>query len=118
MNFDIKTKKNIIRPVYDYEAANIFPDAFADYQQSLELRADKVHFGFSEDVGCLAEEGCGREARFDKRGCIRINESMLRGISSYSVMQQEATVPLLEDSSYSAGYRHRLPTHSHGMIPT
>lgn len=83
----------------NYAAANTFLDAFASYRQSLGLRANTVDLGLIEDVGYVAEQDTSLELGFDKRQWTPINEAMLRRILTYSIMQQDATVPLNADSS-------------------
>ncbi|KAK4113196.1 hypothetical protein N656DRAFT_730717 [Canariomyces notabilis] len=73
----------------NYAAANAFLDAFASYRRSLGLRANTVDLGAIEDVGYIAEQGNGLEARFDKKQWTPIDEGMLRRIISYSVFQQD-----------------------------
>ncbi|KAI0534837.1 hypothetical protein GGR58DRAFT_519918 [Xylaria digitata] len=95
----------------NYGAANTFLDAFASYRRSLGLRANTVDLGVIEDVGYVAEEGNGLEARFDKRSWVPINESMLRRILSYSIMQQDTTTPLFKDAGTQliTGIAYPLP---------
>lgn len=82
----------------NYAAANTFLDAFASYRQSLGLRANTVDLGLIEDVGYVAEQDSTLEVRFDKRQWTPINESMLRKILTYSILQQEIA-PLNATSS-------------------
>lgn len=82
----------------NYAAANTFLDAFASYRQTLGLRANTVDLGVIEDVGYIAEQDSSLEVRFDKRQWTPINESMLRKILSYSILQQDAISPLNPDS--------------------
>jgi hypothetical protein len=83
----------------NYAAANTFLDAFASYRQTLGLRANTVDLGLIEDVGYVAEQDSGLEVRFDKRQWTPIDETMLRKILTYSILQQDATSPLNADSS-------------------
>ncbi|KAH9985141.1 KR domain-containing protein [Xylariaceae sp. FL0662B] len=83
----------------NYAAANTFLDAFASYRQGLGLRANTVDLGLIEGVGYVAEQDSSLEVRFDKRYWIPINESMLRKILTYSILQQDASVPLNPESS-------------------
>lgn len=76
----------------NYAAANTFLDAFASYRQSQGLCANAVDLGMIVDVGYIAEDENGLEDRFDKSQWIPVNESMLRRILTYSIMQQDATV--------------------------
>lgn len=83
----------------NYAAANTFLDAFAGYRQALGLHANTVDLGVIEDVGYVAEQGTGLEARFDKRQWTPINEGMLRKILTYSILQQDPSAPLNAKSS-------------------
>ncbi|KAI0383025.1 hypothetical protein F5Y04DRAFT_270134 [Hypomontagnella monticulosa] len=78
----------------NYAAANTFLDAFASYRQTLGLRANTVDLGVIQDVGYVAEQDTGLEARFDKRQWTPIDESMLRKILTYSILQQDVSAPL------------------------
>ncbi|OTA81918.1 hypothetical protein M434DRAFT_85057 [Hypoxylon sp. CO27-5] len=82
----------------NYAAANTFLDAFASYRQTLGLHANTVDLGVIEDVGYVAEQDTGLEARFDKRQWTPIDETMLRKILTYSILQQDST-PLNADSA-------------------
>ncbi|KAJ8132252.1 hypothetical protein O1611_g1372 [Lasiodiplodia mahajangana] len=83
----------------NYAAANAFLDAFAHYRQSLGLPANSVDLGAIEDVGYIAEQGSGLEARFDKKQWTPINEGMLRRILTFSILQQDARNPISAASS-------------------
>lgn len=83
----------------NYAAANTFLDAFASYRHTLGLRANTVDLGLIEDVGYVAEQDSGLEVRFDKLQWTPINESMLRKILSYSILQQDVNAPLNADTS-------------------
>lgn len=78
----------------NYAAANTFLDAFASYRRNLGLRANTVDLGLIEDVGYVAEQDSALEVRFDKRQWTPINESMLRKILAYSILQQDTVSPL------------------------
>lgn len=80
----------------NYAAANVFMDAFAIYRQSLSLPAHSIDLGVIEDVGYVAEQA-GMQKFFDKKYWTGINESVLRKILSYSILQQ--TGPLDPRSS-------------------
>lgn len=82
----------------NYAAANTFLDAFASYRQSQGLRANAVDLGMIVDVGYIAEDE-SLEARFDKTRWIPINESMLRRVLTYSIMQQDLNTQLNPESS-------------------
>lgn len=82
----------------NYAAANAFLDAFAYYRQANGLQANTVDLGAIQDVGYMAEQGGALESRFDKRQWTPIDETMLRRILSYSIMQQEPQ-PLHGDTS-------------------
>lgn len=83
----------------NYAAANTFLDAFASYRHSQGLHANTVDLGLIEDVGYVAEQDSGLEVRFDKRQWTPINESMLRKILIYSILQQDITAPLNPESA-------------------
>ncbi|MCJ1266777.1 hypothetical protein MMC22_006662 [Lobaria immixta] len=80
-------------------AANTFLDAFASYRQTLGLRTNTIDLGLLEDVGYVAEQDSGLDLRFDKRQWMPINESMLRKILTYSILQQDVSAPLNANSS-------------------
>ncbi|CZR67900.1 probable 6-methylsalicylic acid synthase [Phialocephala subalpina] len=96
----------------NYAAANTFLDAFASYRQSQGLRANAVDLGMIVDVGYIAEDQNGLEDRFDKTRWIPVNESMLRRVLTYSIMQQDANAPLNPDSSTQliTGIAYPLPS--------
>ncbi|KAJ8108239.1 hypothetical protein ONZ43_g6488 [Nemania bipapillata] len=58
-----------------------------------------VDLGAIEDVGYIAEQGSGLEARFDKKQWTPINEGTLRRILTYSILQQDASNPLNASSA-------------------
>ena len=78
----------------NYAAANTFLDAFAGYRQSLGLAANTVDLGAIQDVGVIAEAGTDLESRFDARQWTPINEAVLRGILTCSVLQQDRRHPI------------------------
>ncbi|KAH9844894.1 Polyketide synthase [Teratosphaeria destructans] len=81
----------------NYAAANAFLDAFAYYRQAKGLNANSIDLGAIRDVGYLAEQGEGMEARFDKSQWTPIDEAMLRRIFTYSILQQDRQ-PIHSDS--------------------
>ncbi len=83
----------------NYAAANTFLDAFASYRKTLGLRANTVDLGLIEDVDYVAEQDSGLDTRFDKRQWTPINESVLRKILTYSILQQDASAPINANSS-------------------
>ena len=83
----------------NYAAANTFLDAFASYRKTLGLRANTVDLGLIEDVGYVAEQNSGLDSRFDKRLWTPINESVLRKILTYSILQQDTSAPINANSS-------------------
>ena len=96
----------------NYAAANVFLDAFALYRRAKGLLANSVNLGVIEDVGYVAEQG-GMQAHFDERQWSRINESALRKIFTYSIVQQ-STTPINEASlaQLITGIRVPLPADS------
>ncbi|RWA11448.1 hypothetical protein EKO27_g3681 [Xylaria grammica] len=80
----------------NYAAANTFLDGFASYRRSLGLRANTVDLGMVEDIGVMA--GSALQSRFNTRLWKPINERMLRKILTYSILQQEDSVPLNANS--------------------
>lgn len=95
----------------NYAAANTFLDAFASYRKSLGLRANSADLGMIVDVGHIAEDENGLEDRFDKTRWIPVNESMLRRIFTYSVMQQDPNTLINAESSTQliTGIAYPLP---------
>ncbi|KXX76491.1 Lovastatin diketide synthase LovF [Madurella mycetomatis] len=83
----------------NYAAANTFLDAFASYRRSLGLAANTVDLGAIQDVGVIAETGSSLESRFDTRQWTPINETVLRSILSYSILQQDRRHPINPFSS-------------------
>lgn len=79
----------------NYSAANVFMDSFANYRNALGLRANSVNLGVIEDVGYVAEQG-GMTQHFDDKQWTGINETVLRKILDFSILQQVS--PLNEDS--------------------
>lgn len=71
----------------NYAAANVFMDAFANYRRSLGLRANSTNLGVIEDVGYVAEQG-GMTQHFDDKQWTGINETVLRKILDFSILQQ------------------------------
>lgn len=87
----------------NYAAANSFLDAFANFRQSIGLRANSVDLGAIADIGYIAEHAGAFQNRFDPGLWTPLNEAMLRRIISYSIFQQDS-VPL------NAGSRAQLIT--------
>lgn len=83
----------------NYAAANSFLDAFASYRQQQGLCANTVDLGLIEDVGYVADDSSGLEARINKHHWIPINERMLRKILTLSILQQDSHAPLDKESS-------------------
>lgn len=63
-------------------------DVFSSYRLAHGLAANTINLGVIQDVGYVAEEGGGLEARFDKRQWTPVDEKMLRRILNYSIFQQ------------------------------
>lgn len=78
----------------NYGAGNTFLDAFASYRKSLGLAANTIDLGAIQDVGYVAEVGASLESRFDRRQWTPINESVLRRILTYSILQQDPCHPI------------------------
>ncbi|KAM0133546.1 hypothetical protein ACHAO1_006203 [Botrytis cinerea] len=97
----------------NYAAGNTFLDAFAQYRETLGLRANSVDLGLIEDVGYVAEQE-GFDARFDKRQWTPVTENTLRKILSYSILQQDEKAPINASSSTQliAGIGFPLPEDS------
>ena len=83
----------------NYAAANSFLDAFASYRHHQGLCANTVDLGLIEDVGYVADNSSGLEARINKRHYVPINERMVRRILSLSILQQDMHAPLNKESS-------------------
>lgn len=95
----------------NYSAANTFLDAFANYRQSLGLRANAVDLGLVEDVGYVAEQG-GVDSHFDKRQWTPIMEGTLRKILSYSILQQIMPINAASSAQLITGIGFPLPDDS------
>lgn len=80
----------------NYSAANVFMDAFANYRHSQGLPAHSLDLGIVEEVGFAAREG-GIQERMDERIWLGVNESMVRRVFKYSILQQ--TQPINLDSA-------------------
>lgn len=95
----------------NYSAANTFLDAFANYRQSLGLRANAIDLGLIEDVGYVAEQG-GMDNHFDKRQWTPVLEDTLRKILSYSILQQTAPINSSSSAQLITGIGFPLPDDS------
>ncbi|KAF7950113.1 hypothetical protein EAE96_007411 [Botrytis aclada] len=97
----------------NYAAGNTFLDAFAQYRETLGLRANSVDLGLIEDVGYVAEQE-DFDARFDKRQWTPVTENTLRKILSYSILQQDEKAPINASSNTQliAGIGFPLPEDS------
>lgn len=71
----------------NYSAANVFMDAFANYRHSQGLPAHSLDLGIIEEVGFAAREG-GIQERMDDKIWLGVNESMVRRMFKYSILQQ------------------------------
>jgi len=80
----------------NYSGANVFMDAFANYRHSQGLPAHSLNLGIIEEVGIAAREG-GIQERMDDKIWLGVNESMVRRVFKYSVLQQ--TQPINPDSA-------------------
>lgn len=83
----------------NYAAANTFLDAFASWRNRQGLCANSVDLGLIEDVGYVADDDTGLDAKINRAHWVPINESLLRRIFTYSVFQQSAHSPLNKTSS-------------------
>jgi hypothetical protein len=83
----------------NYAAANTFLDAFASWRQGQGLCANSVDLGLIEDVGYVAQDEAGLDAKINRAHWIPIYEGMLRRIFTYSVMQQDRLSPINKESS-------------------
>lgn len=104
----------------NYAAANTFLDAFASYRHTQGLRANSLDLGMIVDVGHIADDESGLEDKFDKTRWIPINETMLRRILTYSILQQQGRDPaarLDDDDDGSPKRRAQLVTGiSHPLV--
>lgn len=80
----------------NYSAANVFMDAFANYRHAQGLPAHALDLGIIEEVGFAAREG-GIQERMDDRIWQGVNESMVRRMFKYSILQQKD--PINPDSA-------------------
>ena len=71
----------------NYAAANVFMDSFASFRNALGLPANSVDLGVIEDVGYVAEQE-GLAQRLDDKQWTGINETVLRKILDFSILQQ------------------------------
>ncbi|KAJ0420834.1 hypothetical protein BJY00DRAFT_312760 [Aspergillus carlsbadensis] len=71
----------------NYAAGNVFQDAAASHRWAQGLPAISLNLGAIEDVG-LIQRNEGILSRFDKDTWFGINESLLRRIFDYAILQQ------------------------------
>ncbi len=83
----------------NYAAVNTFLDAFVSYRKTLGLRVNIVDLELIEDVDYVAEQDFDLDIRFDKRQWTSINESVLRKILTYSILQQNVSASINANSS-------------------
>ncbi|EFQ35393.1 beta-ketoacyl synthase domain-containing protein [Colletotrichum graminicola] len=83
----------------NYAAANTFLDAFASWRQRQGLCGNSVNLGLIEDIGYVAEDETGLDAKINRAHWVPIYEGMLRRIFTYSVFQQDRHSPLNKESS-------------------
>ncbi|KAA8565524.1 hypothetical protein EYC84_009381 [Monilinia fructicola] len=97
----------------NYAAGNTFLDAFAQYRQSLGLRANSVDLGVIGNLDGVAERD-EFDSSFDKRQWTPVTENTLRKILSYSILQQDEKSPLNAHSTTQliAGIGYPLPQNS------
>ncbi|ETS80425.1 hypothetical protein PFICI_07954 [Pestalotiopsis fici W106-1] len=102
----------------NYAAANTFLDAFASYRQGQGLRANAVDLGMIVDVGHIADDEDGLEERFDKTRWIPVNETMLRRVLTYSILQQDPDARLNPTKSPQlvTGIAHPLARNDEGEL--
>jgi hypothetical protein len=73
----------------NYAGANAFQDAFASYRRRLGLPAISIDLGPVRDVGIM-QGNEDLQRRFDNNTWVQINESVLRQILDYALLQQGA----------------------------
>ncbi|KAF9696901.1 hypothetical protein EKO04_005128 [Ascochyta lentis] len=73
----------------NYAGANAFQDAFASYRRKLGLPAISIDLGPVRDVGIM-QGNEDLQRRFDDNTWVQINESVLRQIFDYGLLQQAA----------------------------
>lgn len=95
----------------NYAAANSFLDSFASYRQRQGLCANTIDIGAIEDVGYVAEDSNGLENKMNWTQWIAINESTLRQLLTYSVLQQDCVSPInkLSTAQLIAGIAYPFP---------
>ncbi|TGO53087.1 hypothetical protein BCON_0130g00320 [Botryotinia convoluta] len=79
----------------NYATGNTFLDAFAQYRETLGLRANSVDLGLIEDVGYVAEQE-GFDSCFDKGRWTPVTENTLRKILSYSICSKKRKHRLIQ----------------------
>lgn len=71
----------------NYDAANVFQDAFVEYRNRLGLAAHAVNLGVIDDVGYLTEHE-RTQNKLVAKGLPLINEAILHRIMRLSLLQQ------------------------------
>lgn len=73
----------------NYAGGNAFQDAFASYRRRLGLPAISIDLGPVQDVGVM-QDNDDLQSRFDDDRWVHIDESVLRQIFDYALLQQAA----------------------------
>lgn len=95
----------------NYAAANSPLDSPASYRQQQGLCANTIDIGAIEDVGYVAEDSNGLENKINWTQWIAINESTLRQLLTYSILQQDRVSPINKQSTTQliAGIAYPFP---------